>query len=190
MVVPDVIGLTPAAATSRLDDAGLSPQLVSSDAPVSGGGTVTGADPSPGVTVTVGAPVSLTVADRVATNPTAPVDPSTCASGNVAYRPTTPSGSLCIRVGSTLTVTFLSGGGWSGYGAWSRWPPTITDSSTLRGLSWTRSDTSATAVFRAAAAGTVGLTATFNATCAPNDTTPCTVPPGEFHDITVTVVPG
>ena len=153
-MVPDVIGLRPAAATSRLGDAGLSPQLVSSDAPESSGGTVTGSDPSPGVTVAVGAPVSLTVADRVATTPTAPVDPSTCASGNIAHMPTTQSGSICIRVGYALTVTFQSSGSWAGYGSWSRWPPTISDSSTLRGVAWTRSGTSATAVFRAAAVGT------------------------------------
>jgi len=34
------------------------------------------------------------------------------------------------------------------------------------------------------------VTATFDVTCAPGDETPCTVPPGEFHAVTVTVVTG
>jgi hypothetical protein len=189
VVVPDVIGLSPGAATTRLGDAGLSPQLISSDASRSGGGTVTGSDPSAGVSVAKGAPVSMTVANRPAT-PATPVDPSTCASGSIAYTPTTEPSSLCTRVGSTLTVTFVSSGGWSGYGQWSSWPPTISDSSVLSGVSWSYSGKTATAVFRASGTGTATVTASFDATCAPSDTTPCTVPPGEFHDLTVTVVPG
>jgi hypothetical protein len=190
VVVPDVIGMSPGAATHRLSVADLSPQVLSSDASASGGGTVTGSDPSAGVSVPTGAPVSLAVADRGATPPSTPVDPSTCASGRVAYRPSAETGSICLRVGSTLTVTFTSGGGWSGYGQWSRWPPTITDSSTLRGLSWMSSGRTATALFRASDVGTATVTATFDVTCAPGDETPCTVPPGEFHDLTVTVVTG
>jgi hypothetical protein len=130
------------------------------------------------------------IADHVATSPTTPVDPSTCASGSVAYGPTTEPGAICIRLASTLTVSFVSDGGWSGYGRWSSWPPTISDSSTLAGVSWKSSGKTATAVFRASGAGTAAVTASFDATCAPSDTTPCTVPPGEFHDLTVTVVPG
>jgi hypothetical protein len=56
-------------------------------------------------------------------------------------------------------------------------------------VSWSFSGKSATAVFRASATGTATVTASFDATCAPRDTTPCTVPPGEFHNLTVTVVP-
>jgi len=189
VVVPDVIGLSPGAAINRLSDAGLSPQVLSSDASRSGGGTVTGSNPSAGVAATNGAPVSLMIANHVATLPTTPADPSTCASGSVAYGPTTEPSAICVRLASTLTVSFVSGGGWSGYGRWSRWPPAISDSSTLAGVSWKFSGRSATAVFRASGTGTATVIATFDATCAPSDTTPCTVPPGEFHDLTVTVVP-
>ena len=190
VVVPNIIGMSQKSATSRLSDAGLSPQVIagmpSSRYPA---GTVSGSNPSAGVSVATGAPVSLTVSGGISAPPATAVAPSTCASGNVAYTPSSEPGSICVRVGSRLTVTFISSGGWSGYGQWSRWPPTISDSPILRGDSWRSSGKTATAVFSAAGVGTATVEASFDVRCAPSDTTPCTVPPEEFHNLTVTVVP-
>jgi hypothetical protein len=190
VVVPNIIGMSQDAATSRLSDAGLSPQAMggmpSSRFPA---GTVTGSNPSAGVSVATGAPVSLTVSDGGSTPTTMPVAPSTCASGNVAYTESVDTGSICLRVGSTLTVTFISSGGWSGYGQWGRWPPTISDNSILRGSSWGSSGKTATAVFSAAGIGTATVWASFEVRCAPSDTTPCTVPPQANQTLTVTVDP-
>jgi len=136
--------------------------------------------------------VSLTVSDGAfasgsSASPTAPVSAPTCSSGKVAYTQSAGSGSICVTVGSTLTVTFVSSGGWSGYGSWSRSPPTISDNSVLQGHSYGSSGKSATAVFDAVGTGTATVTAQFDVTCAPTDTTPCTVPPTAFQVLTVTV---
>jgi hypothetical protein len=189
VVVPNIIGMSQEAATRHLSDTGLSPEVISgASSSRSPAGTVTGSNPSAGVSVATGAPVSLTVSDGISAPPSTAVAPSTCASGNVAYTPSAEPSSICVRVGSTLTVTFISSGGWSGYGQWGRWPPTISDSSILRGDSWGSSGKTATAVFGAAGTGTATVTASFDVRCAPSDTTPCTVPPEEFHNLTVTVV--
>jgi PASTA domain len=190
VVVPNIIGMSREAATRHLSDAGLSPQVISG-VPSSRfpAGTVSGSNPSGGVSVATGAPVSLTVSGGISAPPATPVAPSACASGHVAYTPSMEPSSICVRVGSTLTVTFISSGGWSGYGQWSRWPPTISDSSILRGDSWGSSGKTARAVFSAAGTGTATVTASFDVRCAPSDTTPCTVPPEEFHNLTVTVDP-
>ncbi len=190
VVVPNIIGMSQDAATSRLSDAGLSPQAMggmpSSRFPA---GTVTGSNPSAGVSVATGAPVSLTVSDGGSTPTTVPVAPSTCVSGSVAFSESADTGSLCLRIGSTLTVTFVSSGGWSGYGQWGHWPPTISDSSVLHGISWRSSGKTATAVFRAAGIGMATVVTSFQVTCAPSETTPCTVPPQANQSLTVTVDP-
>jgi hypothetical protein len=188
--VPTVLGLSPEAATNRLSDAGLSPRVISSDASQTGRGTVTGSNSSTGVPVAKGAPVSIMVANRVPTPPTTPVDTSICASGSFVDRPSTEPSSICMRIASKLTVTFTSAGGWSGFGQWSSWPPTISDSPILSGMNWNFSGKTATAMFRALSPGTTTVRTAFNVTCAPRDRTPWTVPPEEFHDLTVTVVPG
>jgi hypothetical protein len=139
--------------------------------------------------VASGATVSLTVSDGHSTSPTGPVTQGACASGNVAYTESAGRGSVCVKVGSTLTVTFVSSGGWSGFGQWSRSPPTISDNSELRGGTYRSSGKSATAVFSAVGAGTATVTALFDVRCAPGDATPCTVPPESFQSLTVTVEP-
>jgi hypothetical protein len=44
-------------------------------------------------------------------------------------------------------------------------------------------------VFRAASAGTATVTATFDVTCAPSNSTSCTVPPQANQTLTVIVGP-
>jgi hypothetical protein len=44
-------------------------------------------------------------------------------------------------------------------------------------------------VFRAAGTGMATVVASFQVTCAPGDTTPCTVPPQANQTLTVTVDP-
>ncbi len=92
--------------------------------------------------------------------------------------------------GSTLRVTFVSSGGWSGDGAWSRSPPTISDNAVLTGRTYRATGKKAVAVFGAVGPGTVTVTAQFDVRCAPGDTTPCTVPPQALQVLTVAVVPG
>jgi hypothetical protein len=178
VLVPNTVGMSREAATHALNGAGLSPQAISgipdSRFPA---GTVVASNPSAGVSVSHGTPVSLTVSSGGSPSPEPPTTQSTCASGNVAYTETADAGSICLTVGSKLTVTFLSSGGSSGYGQWSRWPPTISDNSILGGRSWKPSGKTATAVFSASGIGTATVWASFDVQCAPNDTTPCTVPP-------------
>jgi hypothetical protein len=83
----------------------------------------------------------------------------------------------------------VSLGWWSGYGAWSDSPPTISDNSILKGIAYGPSGRTATAVFNAVGTGAATVVAQFNVTCAPGDTTPCTVPPGAWETLTVTVSP-
>jgi hypothetical protein len=108
----------------------------------------------------------------------------------VAYTESTDAGSVCVKAGSALRVTFVSSGGWSGYGQWSSSPPTISDNSVLAGRSYRSSAKNATASFGAVGTGTATVTAQFDVRCAPADTTPCTVPPEASQVLTVTVVAG
>ena len=190
VVVPNTIGISQEAATSALKGAGLSPQALSgipdSRFPT---GTVIASNPSAGVAVSNGTPVSLTVSGGGSPSPEPQVTQSTCASGNVAYTESADTGSICLTVGSQLTVTFISSGGWSGYGQWSRWPPTISDNSILGGRSWRSTGKTATAVFSAAGIGTATVWASFDVKCAPSDTTPCTVPPLAGQTLSVSVDP-
>ena len=185
IVVPNIVGLSQGAATSSLGHAGLTLGVIagipSSRSPA---GTVIATNPSEGESVTPGATVSLTVSAGDSASPGHRLPPRTSqparggASGNVASVQSTDTGSICVKVGSVLRVTFVSGGGWSGYGRWSASPPTISDDSVLEGRSYGSSGKRARAVFRAVGPGSATVTAQFDVSCAPADTTPCTVPPG------------
>jgi PASTA domain len=192
VVVPHIRGLSQSAATSILRHVGLRRGDISGISSQSPAGTVIASNPSAGMSVTHGAVVSLTVSGgQFASPPTQVTQPvqTTCASGHVAYTESESGGSVCLKVGSTLTVTFVPDGGWSGYGNWSRSPPAISDNSVLRGGSYRSSGKAARAVFQAVGAGAANVMATFDVTCAPGNTTPCTVPPAAFQSLAVTVDP-
>jgi hypothetical protein len=194
VVVPNVVGLSQGAATRSLDHAGLSVGVISGiPSPGSVTGSVLATNPSSGQPVPSGATVSLTVSSGgavAATVPTTPADPSSCSSGRVAYSESTATGFACVTAGSALRVTFVSTGGWSGFGVWSPSPPTISDNAVLTGRSYRVAGKKAVAVFGALEPGTVTVTAQFDVRCAPGDTTPCTVPPQALQVLTVVVVPG
>jgi hypothetical protein len=192
--VPKVVGLDQADAARSLHHAGLALGVISGiPAPRSPAGHVIATNPSAGDTVAPGAIVSMTISSggiAATPSPTTPVDQSSCASGNVATTESTDASSICVTVGSTLRVTFVSSEGWSGYGQWSSSPPTISDNSVLTGRSYRSSGKKATASFGAAGTGTATVTAQFDVRCSPADTTPCTVPPQALQVLTVTVVSG
>jgi len=211
VVMPNVLGLTQTAATQGLRGAGLTVGVITS-VPSSHftAGTVVATDPSPGSALAPGATVSLTVSsgpsgvgspsnsaistttiadNRPTVAPTTMPVGSTCRSGTTSITMNSASMAICLVVGADLTVTFAPQGGWSEYGKWSSSPPTISDNSILAGGSYVPSGKSATARFSARGAGTATVTAVFDNTCSPTDTTPCTIPPATFFTLTVTVVP-
>ncbi len=223
-IVPNIVGLSQAAATAALAQAGLTVGAISGSSSQLPAGTVIASNPSAGGSVDRGSVVSLTVSSGPATtsasrppssspggpsgssaggaaspSTASPPSPSTaattpsgqsnCPSGNVAYTESSETGSVCVKVGSTLTVTFVSTGGRSGYGQWNSSPPTISDNSVLQGGLYRSSGKTATATFSVVGAGTATVTAQFDVTCAPADTTPCTVPPEALQFLTVTVDP-
>jgi hypothetical protein len=118
---------------------------------------------------------------------TTPVSLADCPSGNRSITVDAANAAACVRRGAKLTVTFVSLGRWSGYGSWSTAAPMISNGSALEGLSYTPSGKTATAAFNAYAPGASVVTAQFNVSCAPADTTPCTVPPEAFETLKVTV---
>jgi hypothetical protein len=191
-VVPNVVGLSQGAATRSLTHAGLTVGVVAGiPSPGSATGSVIATNPSSGQPVASGATISLTVASggsAAGPVPTTP-DPSSCSSGHVDATESAATGFVCVTAGSTLSVTFVSTGGWSGLGAWSRSPPTISDNAILTGRTYRTSGKDAVAVFGAAKPGTVTVTAQFDVRCASGDTTPCTVPPQALQVLTVAVVP-
>jgi hypothetical protein len=192
-VVPNVVGLSQGAATRSLTHAGLTVGVISGS-PSSGSatGSVIATNPSSGQPVASGTSVSLTVASggsAAVPVPTTP-DPSSCSSGHVYATESAAAGFVCVSAGSTLSVTFVSSGGWSGVGAWSRSPPTISDNAVLTGRTYRTSGKNAVAVFGTVEPGTVTVTAQFDVRCASGDTTPCTVPPQALQVLTVAVVPG
>lgn len=193
VVVPDVVGLSQGAATRTLHHAGLIVGVISGiPSPGSSTGSVVATNPSSGQPVASGATVSLTVASggsSAGSVPTTP-DPSSCISGHAAYTESAATGFVCVTAGSTLSVTFVSSGGWSGFGAWSRSPPTISDNAVLTGRTYRVAGKEALAVFGADEPGMATVTAQFDVRCAPGDTTPCTVPPQALQVLTVVVVPG
>jgi hypothetical protein len=194
VVVPKVVGLSQDAATRSLTHAGLRVGVISGiPVPRAPAGRVVATNPSSGAAVASGAIVSLTVSSggsAVGSVPTTPTDLSSCKSGQVAYTESMTTGFACLTTGSTLTVTFVSSGGWSGHGSWSRSPPTISDNAVLTGRTYRASGDQATAVFAAVEPGTATITAQFDVRCAAGDTTPCTVPPQALQVLTVAVVPG
>jgi hypothetical protein len=146
--------------------------------------------PPPSTSIpTTASTVPTTAATAPTTASTVPPAQSDCASGNVDYRMTANSGSACVKVGASLTVTFVSPGGMSQYGSWSDSAPTISDNSILKSVTYVPSGATATAVFNAVGTGTATVRAWFDVTCAPGDTTPCTVPPLTWETLTVTVNP-
>jgi hypothetical protein len=214
MPVPSVVGLSQAQAATALGAAGLEVGTISlTPSPVVPAGTVISANPTAGSLVAPGTRVSLAVssgpsatqsASKSSTSTSsAPVQPApapsaasagvpdqqNCASGNatVSLTSSSPDQSTCVKLGAMLTVDLTSSGGWSGYGQFSV-PPTVSDSSIVRTISYSPSGKTATADFHAVGTGTATVTVNFSVTCAPGDTTPCTVPPEEFFDLTVTVV--
>ncbi len=194
VVVPNIVGLSQRAAIRSLAQAGLTAGVVSGIPSLrSPAGVVIATDPSPGAPATPGATVSLTVSSGVTAppaSPTTPVNQAACSSGDVSYAESNQTGSVCVKAGSMLRVTFVSSQRWGGYGSWSPSPPTLSDNSVLEGRSWGSSGRKATAVFAAVGAGTATVTASFDVRCAPSDTTPCTVPPEAFQVLTVTVESG
>jgi hypothetical protein len=132
---------------------------------------------------------NTTTATTSAAPPTAPASQPGCASGNTSFTMTTDSASTCVKVGAKLTVTFVSLGWFGGYGHWHDTPPTISDNSVLAGVSYGLSGNRATAVFNAVGTGKATVVAQYDVTCAPAETTPCTVPPEAFETLTVTVDP-
>jgi hypothetical protein len=193
VVVPNVVGLSQGAAIRSLAHAGLTVGVISGvPSPGSSTGSVIATNPSSGQPAVSGATVSLTVASggtAAGSVPTTP-DLSSCSSGHVAYTESTATGFVCVSAGSTLRVTFVSNGGWSGFGAWSRSPPTISDNAILTGRTYRIAGKQAVAAFGAVGPGTVTVTAQFDVRCASGDTTPCTVPPQALQVLTVAVVPG
>ena len=141
LVVPNVVGLSQGVATRSLTHAGLTVGVISGiPAPRAPAGRVVATNPSPGEPVASGSVVSLTVSSggsaAAGSVPTTPADVSSCTSGPVAYTESAATGFACVTAGSTLNVTFVSFGGWSGHGTWSRSPPTISDNSILRGRTY------------------------------------------------------
>ena len=210
--VPNIVGLTESRAALTLGTAGLAVGTVTTvSSSTFAAGTVIGSNPPAGTSLIQGAAVDLTVSsgpNATASSPTTtvpsttpvtrlipsgetasspPVQADACPSGNQSITVEASSAAACVRSGASLTVTFVSQGWWSGYGAWSSAAPTISDGSVLDGFSYAPSGTSATAVFRAVAPGSSVVTARFDVRCAPADTTPCTVPPAAFETLDVTV---
>ena len=193
VVVPKIVGLNESVASKALRRAGLDSAAQTGE-PNSRfpSGTVVASNPSAGESVASGAIVSLTVSGGPPTGPAAtiPAIHPPCVSGHATYRETASTSSICAKIGSTLTITFISSGGMSGYGHWSHAPPTISDNSVLIGGPYRSAGRRATAEFHAVGSGVATIFAAFDVTCAPSNTTPCTVPPGAFQTLTVTVVPG
>jgi hypothetical protein len=212
VAVPNVVGLMQAQAALALGSAGLAVGTITSASSTTfAAGTVIGSNPPGGTSLTQGTAVDLTVstgpdgtahsADTTVPSTTpvtrpvpsgqsdpGPAAPATvCSAGNQSITVDVSSAATCVRTGASLTVTFVSQGWWSGYGAWSSAAPMISNGSVLEGLSYAPSGTSATAVFRAVAPGSSVVTAQFDVGCAPADTTPCTVPPAAFETVDVTV---
>ncbi len=154
------------------------------DLKVSSGPTGTRAPSSPASATTV--PVTQPASAKPGPSPVTTLAASDCNSGNVSYAMAASTASTCVKVGARLTVTFSSG--WS-YGSWSDEPPTVSDGSILNMVSYVPAGKTATAVFNAVGTGTTTIFASFNVTCAPGDTTPCTVPPGYFEALTLTIIP-
>ena len=71
VAVPEVVGLTQARATKRLQDAGLGVKAVSEDTTdAAEDGRVTSADPAPGVEVDAGSTVTIVVGNLTEATPT------------------------------------------------------------------------------------------------------------------------
>ena len=120
------------------------------------------------------------------TAPTQTIPPN-CASGNVTVSMASPSASTCVTVGSSVTVDYALPSGSNFYGSWSNSPPTISDASVLTGVNYVASGRTASAVFNAVGVGAASVMATFGETCAPEGTTPCTVPSQYSETLSVTV---
>jgi hypothetical protein len=191
VTVPNLVGLSQAQAVETLATVGLTVNRITLVPSTSGAGRVVSEQPSSGSRVAQRSSVTISVSNGESGSaaPTVPFSGTQCASGQVSYVDSNgSSGSICLRVGARLTVTFISSGGWSGYGQWSSESPTISNNSVLAGGPYGFSGKKATAVFTAVGVGTATATAFFDVSCAPANTTPCTVPPLATQAVTVTVV--
>jgi hypothetical protein len=120
------------------------------------------------------------------TSPSSVPPPSNCQSGSVSLTVASPSSSICLRVGTTLTVTFDSSasgpnGGWLG-------PADVYPSSIVDVASGSPSGMQLPATVKALAVGSATVRAYFSQQCSSGDSTPCTVPPQGVLQLSVTVV--
>lgn len=213
--VPNIVGLSQAQAAMVLGGAGLDVGSITTEPSTTfPAGTVIGSDPTAATSLATGATVDVTVSSGPggAGGSVGTTVPSTaagaqalpggtagtgtaaaasdCPSGNRAITVGAAEAQTCVRSGARLTVTFVSLRWWSGYGTWSSAAPAISDGSVLDARSYTASATTASAAFIAHSPGTTTVTAQFDVACAPEDTSPCTVPPQASETLHVTVVPG
>jgi hypothetical protein len=141
---------------------------------------------SPNVTVTTSLPTSAT------SGPTTPPSlPTNCQAGSVAVTVslTSPTHSVCVHSGSTLTVTFdKSVGGLGVPGPWTIPPLHVEDQSVLSIISSSPSGQHLTTALKAGAPGITAVSAYFDEECSSGETTPCTIPPQSTIDLDVTVV--
>ena len=190
VIVPTLVGLSETNVAEYLAPVWLTVSQITLVPSTAVAGRIVSQHPRPGSQVKQDSPVSLSISEGVIGPPPAvPPSRSQCASRNASYVDSNgSSGLVCVQVGARLTVTFISSGGWSGYGEWSSNPPTVSNVSILTGGPYGFSARTETAVFTAVGEGTAMVTATFDVGCAPATTTPCTVPPRSEQSVTVTVV--
>jgi PASTA domain len=196
--MPNLVGRTQAQIGEILAPGGLNVTKITLVSSGSAAGTVLSQHPSPGSRVKQRASVVISVSNGEAGSgsepaaPSIPSSPSQCASGNVSFVDLTRlAGPICVKIGTRLTVTFVSSASTelTGYGRWTNELPTVSDDSVLAVGPYGFSGKTATAVFTAVGAGSATATAYFDVSCAPALTTPCTIPPlGAEQTVTVTVV--
>jgi hypothetical protein len=135
--------------------------------------------PSTPTTANTSVPPTSVVPTTLAPTPVPTTQPSSsnCVTGSASTSVQTPSSSICIDVGTTLTVTFdyshvSTGpvGGWIG--------PAETDNSSVASLTGSAAHgTRLVATVKAIAPGTATLSGYFSQECSVGDSTPCTAPP-------------
>ena len=162
------------------DKAGTSP---STTTPSTGSSTQPSVPPA--APTTVPAPEPPTTAPTPVT--TTPPSPGNCVSGSASASVQTPSSSLCMDVGATLTVTFdYSHAGIGTVGGWLG--PAQVDNASVVSISGSSSHGSElVATLKAVAKGTATISAFFSQECSEGDSTPCTIPPQGVLRLTITV---
>lgn len=190
VTVPNLVGLSETSVAEYLAPVWLMVSQITLVPSTTVAGRIVSQRPPPGSQVKQDSPVTLSVSEGgIGSPPAVPPTGSQCVSRNASdVDGNGYSGPVCLQVGARLTVTFISSGGWSGYGEWNSGPPAVSNVSVLTGGPYGFSAKAETAVFTAVGEGTAMVTAAFDVGCAPANTTPCTVPPLSEQTLTVTVV--